>query len=588
LALAAHPSVYRVQEDRLAAPHLADSARLIKATDAWAAGYTGSGQTVAILDTGVLASHPFFGARVVEEACYSTTSSTLGSTTVCPNGASSQTGAGAAAPCSSAIFGCDHGTHVAGIAAGFLSTSFAGIARAAQIVAIQVFSRFDSESLCGGSVPCILSYSSDQIRGLERVLELSSRYSIASVNMSLGGGQYFDQASCDAENALTKAAIDNLRAAGIATVVSAGNEGQIASLGSPACISTAFSIGASTKGDALATTYSNSAYFLDFVAPGSSILSATTANLYTFKTGTSMAAPHAAGAWAVLRSARPTATVDEIARALRASAAAIDASLADPSTGRVYGYRFQRLDVSSAIAALARAEPTPATGWWWNPNESGRGFAIESNFDRLFLGGFMYEFGGTPSWSIASGSLAGRSAFSGSLAQFANGQTLSGAYRAPATPSSPGPVRVDFTSSTTGLLSWPGGRVPIQRFDFVFDGSGRGPASGMPATGWWWNRSESGRGYFVEVQGSTLYFGAFMYDESGQATWYVSTGAMTTTSVYEGTLLTFRGGQSLYSGYRAPTRGADAGAIRIVFLTTTLARLTLPNGTTVPIERFTF
>ena len=51
-ALAAMPEVTDIQEDRLSAPTLAESVPLIRGNDAWAAGYTGSGWAVAVLDVG--------------------------------------------------------------------------------------------------------------------------------------------------------------------------------------------------------------------------------------------------------------------------------------------------------------------------------------------------------------------------------------------------------------------------------------------------------------------------------------------------------------------------------------------------------
>ena len=81
--------------------------------------------------------------------------------------------------------------------------------------------------------------------------------------MSLGGGQYFSH--CDADSPEVKAAIDNLRSAKIATVVSSGNDAYTDSLSHPAFISTAVSVGSTNDGDlASADTvsgFSNSASF---------------------------------------------------------------------------------------------------------------------------------------------------------------------------------------------------------------------------------------------------------------------------------------------------------------------------------------
>ena len=188
-ALYADKAVTSVDLDELVAPDLAESVPLIGATNAWTAGYTGAGWTVAILDSGVDSSHPFLTGKVVSEACYSTTSAADGSTTVCPNGQAVQEGAGAGVNCSASIAGCGHGTHVAGIAAGhsYGAVTFSGVAKDASIIAIQVFSRYDDWSHCTSGPPCLQAYTSDIIKGLERVYTLRASYSIAAVNMSLGG-----------------------------------------------------------------------------------------------------------------------------------------------------------------------------------------------------------------------------------------------------------------------------------------------------------------------------------------------------------------------------------------------------------------
>ncbi len=174
-ALAALPEVTSIDEDRIVKAHLAQSVSLIGGVAAWASGYTGTGVKVAILDTGVDKTHPFLAGKVVSEACYSTNNVASGASTICPGGVTSSTGAGSALPYSSGVCPvgeCDHGTHVAGTAAGngagLPGVGFSGVAKDASVIAIQVFSRF-TPAACGSASPCAMSYSSDQILGLERV-----------------------------------------------------------------------------------------------------------------------------------------------------------------------------------------------------------------------------------------------------------------------------------------------------------------------------------------------------------------------------------------------------------------------------------
>jgi subtilisin len=287
------PRATTIQEDVAVPADLAQSGPIVQAPTMRANNFTGSGKTIAVLDTGVDRFHPFLGGRVVEEACYSSTNN-------CPNGQTSQTGTNSAAPCTYAPNGCRHGTHVAGIAAG-QGSNFSGVAPNANIMAVQVFSRFTG-TVCNSAFedPCTRTYTSDQIAGMERVYQLRNTRSFAAVNMSLGGGRYYS--SCDTDS--RKAIIDNLRAAGIATVVSSGNDGFRDSVGAPACISTAVTVGSTTKQDTLAFD-SNMSTMVDLLAPGDSINSSVPGGGFAFFSGTSMAAPHVAGAWALLEEQNP-------------------------------------------------------------------------------------------------------------------------------------------------------------------------------------------------------------------------------------------------------------------------------------------
>ena len=102
-------------------------------------------------------------------------------------------------------------------------------------------------AICGGeAAPCSRTLASDQILGLERVLELSTSMRIAAVNLSLGVGKF--QASCDSFLPSYKAAIDALRSRGIATVIASGNDEYSDGLSFPACISSAISVGSVDDG----------------------------------------------------------------------------------------------------------------------------------------------------------------------------------------------------------------------------------------------------------------------------------------------------------------------------------------------------
>ncbi len=344
-ALAADPRVTVINLDQLDPPTLIQSVPLVGMTTAYGLGATGVGQAVAVIDTGVQSNHEFLAGKVVVEACFSNAAGGGSGVTLCPNGQTSQSGAGAADPTTAQCINsstnlCIHGTHVAEIAAGNNTNPGGGkpangVAKSADIVAVQVFTRFNDTTSCGGTAPCVLAYTSDQISALnwllQNALTPAAGVSLASVNMSLGGGQF--TSACDTDS--RKPGIDNLRSAGVATAIAAGNSGYTNAVGAPGCISTAVTVGSSDKQDVI-SSFSNMSSLVAVMAPGgfgggtcqfgannpdilSSVAGTSSSSnaAYECLAGTSMATPHVAGAFAAIRSACHAATITQILTALQ-------------------------------------------------------------------------------------------------------------------------------------------------------------------------------------------------------------------------------------------------------------------------------
>lgn len=117
---------------------------------------------------------------------------------------------------------------------------------------------------------------------------------------------------------------------------------------------------------------------------------------------------------------------------------------------------------------------TPESGFWWNPAQGGRGFALEIQDNFLFLTAYVYGNDGVPIWYTAQGTLTvtsqqdRKASYVGVLDRFINGQCITCNYRAPtALLGNGGNFRIDFTSETRATITWAGGTLPIQRFDFT-------------------------------------------------------------------------------------------------------------------------
>ncbi|GGJ82008.1 hypothetical protein GCM10010123_09720 [Pilimelia anulata] len=182
-----------------------------------------------------------------------------------------------------------HGTHVAGTLGGVTY----GVAKSVKLVAVRVLN-------CSG-----WGQYSQIIAGVNWVTSHARKPAVA--NMSLGGG---------ASPALDEA-VERSIARGVTYVVAAGNEGRNACTGSPARVGGAITVGATDVKDRRAS-FSNFGPCLDIFAPGVGIVSAfRLSNTSLAKgSGTSMAAPHVAGAAALLLTRWPTLTPARVAALL--------------------------------------------------------------------------------------------------------------------------------------------------------------------------------------------------------------------------------------------------------------------------------
>ncbi|MFE2302902.1 S8 family serine peptidase [Streptomyces sp. NPDC059445] len=313
---------------------LKESVPLIGAPEAWAAGYTGKGVKVAVLDTGIDVNHPDF-AGVID----GTASFVPGEAITDLNG---------------------HGTHVASTIVGSGAASggdYKGVAPGADLYVGKVL---------GGAE----GYGQDSwvMAGMQWAAESGADV----VNMSLG-----DSYPTDGSDPMSQT-VDALSAKyGTLFVIAAGNAGP-ESISAPGAAASALTVAATDKQDQLASfsstgpLASSGALKPDIAAPGVDITAARSqemtdggTGMYRTLSGTSMATPHVVGAAAILAQRHPDWTGAQLKEQLMSTAKGLDAGYSpyEVGTGRV--------DVAAAVRTTVRATGSLFFGnhtWPYDPN----------------------------------------------------------------------------------------------------------------------------------------------------------------------------------------------------------------------------
>lgn len=278
----------------------------IGAPTAWEAGFDGTGVKVAVLDTGVDTTHPDLAGRVSESRNFTTS------------------------PDTTDHFG--HGTHVAATIGGSGNGSNGlrkGVAPKANIVSGKVLDDTGN------------GYESDIIEAMQWAVDADSDV----VNMSLGGGP------TDGTDPLSQAVNNLSESSDTLFVVSAGNDGPGAStIGTPGSADASLTVGAVDRDESLADFSSRGprlgdlAIKPDITAPGVGIVAARAAGttmgtpvdaLYTTASGTSMAAPHVAGAAVLIAQQHPDWTGEQLKDALISTAKPGELDEQEQGGGRV-------------------------------------------------------------------------------------------------------------------------------------------------------------------------------------------------------------------------------------------------------------
>jgi hypothetical protein len=156
------------------------------------------------------------------------------------------------------------------------------------------------------------------------------------------------------------------------------------------------------------------------------------------------------------------------------SAGSITLAFADATHGTMVwpggSVAIERFNIVPNGTTLNPMDNQPESGWWWNPEESGRGFFLEWQGGQLFMAGYMYDGSGDPLWYLSTNTTPSTDlrSYSGTWWRYGDGQTLAGPYKpARIVDDNVAPVTITFQGAETAIMTLPGGRTTnIRRFRF--------------------------------------------------------------------------------------------------------------------------
>lgn len=121
----------------------------------------------------------------------------------------------------------------------------------------------------------------------------------------------------------------------------------------------------------------------------------------------------------------------------------------------------ERFGIVPGGLSAAPVPNTPESGWWWNPDEAGRGFFLEWQAGVLDVAGYMYDDAGNPVWYIALARMGGAAGttFSSSWLSYGGGQTLTGPWqRNHQVSNAVAPITIEFSAPDEAFMTLPNGR----------------------------------------------------------------------------------------------------------------------------------